>query len=490
MDSHPARQQRSARTPSAIARVALATCVLLMSANAIARGGDAESFVVELASGLTFDGILAERSLRVESRLGPFDVSADELQALVGRRPHRARQAVFTRGGDVLVGKLAAESLHFTTGDGKSIEVKLSQINRLTRRVTAAPATMPVPASAVVHSLDGDRIAVGGLDVLAFRTRWGALTFRFDQVYEIAFDPQRQAAHRIVMTDGSSLSGLLAGESLIVQPKGHTGALKIPIGMLARLEVSPSACVGAAGPRLDLVGGDVLRGALQGALTLQTELGPLRIAAGEIQKITPVSGSSVESAIALTDGRTITGSPAETETVCRLDCGASVSVPVEMIAGYVKSAPGSVRLAAAPDRAAGLGVIPGTDGSEAMLTIDQTDGMRCWRVVQHRYLYFAIDNALRPWPGGVTEIEMEYVDQGSGDIRIEYDSTDPAAAFNGAYKVHADVIQRADSGRLKTAVYRITDARFTGAQNLHADFRIVHAGDDFLVRTMRIRRGD
>ncbi|MGB7157016.1 MAG: hypothetical protein WBD40_03050, partial [Tepidisphaeraceae bacterium] len=137
-----------------------------------------------------------------------------------------------------------------------------------------------------------------------------------------------------------------------------------------------------------------------------------------------------------------------------------------------------------------LGAIAGGDGSEAMLTIEQNDATRCWRVIQYRYLYFAVDEKLRPWAGGVTEIEIEYVDRGAGDVRIEYDSTDPAAAFSGAYKVHADVIHRADTGRLQTARLRMTDARFSGAQNLHADFRIVHAGDDVLIRTVRVRRGD
>ncbi|MGB7158502.1 MAG: hypothetical protein WBD40_10585, partial [Tepidisphaeraceae bacterium] len=351
MDRHPARQRCSTRTPPALAAVALATCILLITA-AVARATDGEAHLVELASGLTFHGTLTERSLRVDGRLGRFDVAADELQSLVCRQPQRVRQALVMRDGDVLVGKLAAESLHFTTADGKTVEVKLSQINRLSRRVSAAPTnpapTNPAPASAVVYSTDGDQVAVAAPDVVGFHTRWGALTFRFDQVQEIVFDAQGQAAHRILLTDGSSLSGLVigdpvagdpvTGDSLIVRTKGLAAReLKVPIGVLARFDVSPTACVGAAGPKLDLVGGDVLRGALQGALTMQTELGPLRIAAGDIRRITPVPGSPLESAVAMTDGRTITGTPAETSAVCRLACGASVTVPVEMIAGYVKS---------------------------------------------------------------------------------------------------------------------------------------------------------
>jgi hypothetical protein len=278
---------------------------------------------------------------------------------------------------------------------------------------------------------------------------------------------------------------------LVVRTKGLAAhELKIPLAVLSRLDVSPAACVGAAGPKLDLVGGDVLRGALQGALTMQTELGSLRIAAGDIQCIKPIEGWPMESAVALTNGRTITGSPAETSVVCRLECGASVTVPVEMIAGYVNAAPPFVRLAAAPARAAGLGAIAGGDGTEAMLTIEQQDGTRCWRVVPNRYLYFALDEKLRPWARVPTVIEVEYLDRGSGDVRVEYDSTDPAAPFNGAYKVHPDVVHRADTGWFQTARFRMTDARFNGAQNLHADFRILHDGDDVLIRSVRVRQDD
>jgi hypothetical protein len=149
-----------------------------------------------------------------------------------------------------------------------------------------------------------------------------------------------------------------------------------------------------------------------------------------------------------------------------------------------------VRLTAAPDRAAGLAAIAGADGSEAMLTVDHDGGARCWRIIPYRYLYFALDEKQRPWPGGATELEIEYVDRGDANIRIEYDSTDPAAAFNGAYKVHPVVIHLANTGRTQTARFALSDARFTGSQNLHADFRISHTGDDALIRAVRLRRGE
>jgi hypothetical protein len=266
--------------------------------------------------------------------------------------------------------------------------------------------------------------------------------------------------------------------------------LKVPVGVLRQFELTSSAAGdggGAAGPRLDLLGGDVLRGALQGTLTLQTELGPSPIAAGDVERITPVPEYSGELAISLRGGRTITGPAAETFVVCQLGCGASVSVPVGMIAAYVRSAPGSLRLSATPAHSRGLTALQG--GGDSTFTIDQQDATRCWRLPDGHYLYFAVDQKLRPWPGGASELQVEYFDAGPGEMKVEYDSTDAAQPFNGAYKGHPDVVRLANSGHWQEGQFRIADARFSGAQNLHADFRIHYSGDGpLMIRAVRVLR--
>ena len=103
---------------------------------------------VELSSGLTVRGKLADATLRVSTVLGQFDVPADQLQTFVPREPSRVTHTLVTRRGDVLVGKLAVESLRFTAVDGSQVQLKLNRINRLSGSDSAGPTTTPAAPSA------------------------------------------------------------------------------------------------------------------------------------------------------------------------------------------------------------------------------------------------------------------------------------------------------------------------------------------------------
>src|SRR3954466_7691768 len=79
----------------------------LLASGAIARAEDVRGGTdsMELASGLKLRGKLAETKLRVTTVLGGVDVQGDSLQTLVCLPPTRSMAALWTRGGDVLVGK-------------------------------------------------------------------------------------------------------------------------------------------------------------------------------------------------------------------------------------------------------------------------------------------------------------------------------------------------------------------------------------------------
>jgi len=490
MIDHSAKRRSSGSWWRIIVGLGLVACVLFVATAAHAKQDSGDADLVELASGLTVRGTLVERTLTVNTGLGRFEVAAEEVRTLVGRGALRGMQEISTRDGDLLVGKVAGESLHFAGGDGKITEVKLSQINRMTCHATAAAktdATKPVSPPAVVWTLEGDHIAVAMAGSVDFRTSWGVVTCKSEDVHGIVFNAEGQTAHRILLTNGTSLSGLFVGDTLAVKAAHLGGAtLKIPVGGLAQVEFASSAGDGAAGPKIELVGGDVIRGALLGNVTLQTELGGLPIAGGEISHMTAVAESPGEFSAALGDGRTIVGSAGDGAVVCRLGRDTNVPLPMNVIARYVKSAPGFLELSGSPDWMRGLSTPRDGDGK---FTIVEEHGARCWRMGE-AYLYFAIDEKLRPWPGGAVEVEIEYFDAGAGDWALEYDSTDPAVAFGGAYKIGpSDIVHRTNGGRWETARFRLADARFAGGQNLHADFRIQHGGDALLVRAVRVRRG-
>jgi hypothetical protein len=244
------------------------------------------------------------------------------------------------RDGNVLVGRVQATSVHLTADDGTAMDLPLSQISRINiaGRADSAPATLPA-SIAVVYGLDGDKLQVQPPANIEFRTRWGLLNLLPAQVRQIVLADKNQAAHRLILSDGSSLSGILTAQSLTLQPTDSPQPLDAPVGEIARLVLDANPPRGRSSPKLEMIGGDVLRGALQGTFTLQTEYGPAPVAAHEIRRIAPVIESTGDVTVTLTDGRTLRGAAQETTAACLLECGITVTVPAGMIAAYDKSAP-------------------------------------------------------------------------------------------------------------------------------------------------------
>jgi hypothetical protein len=145
-------------------------------------------------------------------------------------------------------------------------------------------------------------------------------------------------------------------------------------------------------------------------------------------------------------------------------------------------------VSASPERSNGLEIRNNDDGR---FTVTERSGVHCWQVAKHAspsYLYFAVDNGFRRQAGSALEVEVDYLDNGMGNVVLEYDSTDFRAPVGGAYKSHPLIVHRANTAQWLTARFRIIDARFRGSQNARADFRFYSGGDDLLVRAVRVQR--
>jgi hypothetical protein len=140
---------------------------------------------------------------------------------------------------------------------------------------------------------------------------------------------------------------------------------------------------------------------------------------------------------------------------------------------------------AQPEVTEGLRAVNGGDGQ---FTIVEREGARCWLQQKSHYFYLDVDDRFRPHPGQTLEIELEYFDAGSGEIRMEYDSTDARAPLGGAYKTHPQVIRRLNKAQWQTARFRVNDAGFGSSQNGGSDFRFSKGDEDLLIRAARVRR--
>lgn len=150
----------------------------------------------------------------------------------------------------------------------------------------------------------------------------------------------------------------------------------------------------------------------------------------------------------------------------------------------------SAELSATPARTLGLHPVVVDDGP---VNVEEVGGESCWRAGgggRTRYLYFDADGEFIEGAGGSLVIEVAYEAAGVGQVLLEYDSRDPKAPLEGAYKAHPDVLKRGQGTGWAVATWHVADARCEGSQNGGADFRLAVIGDALRVKQVRVKRSE
>jgi Domain of unknown function (DUF5010) len=105
-----------------------------------------------------------------------------------------------------------------------------------------------------------------------------------------------------------------------------------------------------------------------------------------------------------------------------------------------------------------------------------------------RYMYFAVDDSFKWTDTMDATLEVQYFDASKGSLHVEFDGSDPAAPFNGAYSRSAnDVALTGDKSR-KTARFELRGARFLNSQNGGADFRLTGETTELVVGRVTLER--
>ena len=107
---------------------------------------------------------------------------------------------------------------------------------------------------------------------------------------------------------------------------------------------------------------------------------------------------------------------------------------------------------------------------------------------QGRYVYFAVDDSFKSGDDANLVLEVEYFDASPGALAVEFDGSDPAAPFDGAYSQCSDVVALTASKTWKTARFDLKAARFENRQNNGADLRLAVTASDFAVGGVTLRR--
>ena len=137
----------------------------------------------------------------------------------------------------------------------------------------------------------------------------------------------------------------------------------------------------------------------------------------------------------------------------------------------------------------GLRQIENDDGRTEPVAIAGHAG-RASQATPHvgRYLYFGIDETFKWGETMNADIEVEYFDAAPGVLGLEFDGSEAAAGWAGAYTRCPQSIRLAGDKAWKTARFELAGARWLSRQNGDADFRLVIAAPALVVRQVSVRR--
>ena len=141
------------------------------------------------------------------------------------------------------------------------------------------------------------------------------------------------------------------------------------------------------------------------------------------------------------------------------------------------------------NRENGLRQIENEDGQ----TSPVTTGGREARAIKSsdskgRYVYFTADESFKWAEAMDLVIEVEYFDAAAGTMTVEFDGSDAAAPFSGAYTRSGSSTKLTGGRTWKTARFELPKARLLNSQNRSADFRIVADAPELSVRNVMLWR--
>ena len=137
----------------------------------------------------------------------------------------------------------------------------------------------------------------------------------------------------------------------------------------------------------------------------------------------------------------------------------------------------------------GLRLIDNADGRNQPTTAGGRPARALQRTPHHgAYIYFAVDDSFK-WADTMhPKLEVEYFDAAPGTLAVEFDGSDPTAAFSGAYSRATGTVKLTGSQTWQTASFPMPAARLLNTQNNSADLRLVLTAPEFAVRKVTLLR--
>ena len=293
-------------TPTDIS-IVLRSC--LPPGPSVARRSDADRVV--LAGGSAIAGRIEAEKFSIATSFGKFDFPAAQVIGMVrapaGRRPAQ----LLLVDGQVLVGDLAG-GIIVRPANGESRTVDANSLQELAYQVSDAKPLYREAAGFLVGLRDGTRLLCdGGPEKLELEALGRKLTLPGGSLMGASLmdgNGPEGGLHRVYLTSGSSITGRLVAEKLLVVPK-LAPKMEVARANLALLSWPRPMATIADAAIIELPGGDRLCGRLLGELTITTPEGSSAHKFVNLRSIKPLPDGRL--AVQLWDGRNITGTVAD-----------------------------------------------------------------------------------------------------------------------------------------------------------------------------------
>lgn len=314
--------------------------------------------VVELRNGDQYKGALLDSRFSVQTSYGSVELGADRLAGIVATGEFRRSFLLVGVDGQAYCGALDSPAIRLELTSGQTLSIPRSDVLRVGWRKRAGEPDDWKFNGPLLTLRSGDRIRIDMPRAqINVATRMGLARLRPEMIAAIDFEAPDASANQIELIDGSRFNGIVTGDGIEFTSAslGPLHPLRFALGSLARLQLAPAA-EGIAPkdpttqptladesevPRLTLAGGETLIGAPAGRLSLETAFDTIQIDAAEIAAMRRTTEETDEVQLTLADGAVASGRIQSDSINVRLQCGASLNVPMSIFEDYAQPFPQS-----------------------------------------------------------------------------------------------------------------------------------------------------
>ncbi len=265
--------------------------------------------LILLKNGDAMYGQILNKKFPIKALFGEMDLPDSQVVGFASASGQEGSVRALLVGGQVISGKLSDDAIHFGLPTGGELAVPFGRVAECSYRISKDKPESGGPNQPLILLRTGDRLAFDPAQLkCVLLSRHGRIELSSADLAEIRLVGEDQRTPQVQFANGSSLSGLLEGESISLDLKLGK-KLDVPRDMVQAIQFNQSdKPTEAALTRAELDNGDLLFGRLADAeYTVQTEFGAIKVKPENILSIQFERDDPSRVTMRLWDGTTLRG---------------------------------------------------------------------------------------------------------------------------------------------------------------------------------------